>query len=101
MHSGAEGSRNLVDTDLPKSLKRIFEYNAKFGPRVFTQGEISSEVALTPAINIMSSFVHNEPTSLSILQELRLPQTLFEVLESGMPASFEVRKPFLGDFMFR
>ncbi|OCF44407.1 hypothetical protein I317_01667 [Kwoniella heveanensis CBS 569] len=76
---GTEGLRNLVDSDLPKCLRRIFETPAKFGPRVFAL-----------AINTMATFVHNEPTSLSILQELRLPQTLFTELEKGLPPSYEV-----------
>ncbi|WWC64740.1 uncharacterized protein I303_107351 [Kwoniella dejecticola CBS 10117] len=74
-----EGLRNLVDSDLPKCLKRIFEEPTKFGTRVYAMG-----------INIMATFVHNEPTSLSILQELHLPQTLYGQLESGIPASPEV-----------
>ena len=40
----------------------------------------------------MASFVHNEPTSLSILQEQQLPQTLFEMLEKEVPDSFEVSR---------
>lgn len=38
----------------------------------------------------MASFIHNEPTSLSILQEQKLPQTLFSVMESTVPDTFEV-----------
>ncbi|WVQ94835.1 hypothetical protein IAU59_001918 [Kwoniella sp. CBS 9459] len=38
----------------------------------------------------MATFVHNEPTSLSILQELQLPQTLFKELENGLPPHYEV-----------
>nr|XP_019010464.1 uncharacterized protein I206_04933 [Kwoniella pini CBS 10737]OCF49245.1 hypothetical protein I206_04933 [Kwoniella pini CBS 10737] len=76
---GTEGLRNLVDSDLPKCLKSIFEQPAKFGTRVYGM-----------AINIMSTFVHNEPTSLSILQELQLPQALFAQLEKGIPPSSEV-----------
>ncbi|OCF61440.1 hypothetical protein L486_01088 [Kwoniella mangroviensis CBS 10435] len=76
---GTEGLRNLVDSDLPKCLKQIFEQPAKYGHRVFAM-----------AINIMATFVHNEPTSLSILQELQLPQTLYAELEKGIPPSPEV-----------
>ncbi|WVF67237.1 hypothetical protein IAT40_001985 [Kwoniella sp. CBS 6097] len=36
---GTEGLRNLVDSDLPKSLRRIFETPAKFGTRVFALGK--------------------------------------------------------------
>lgn len=75
---GSEGFRNVVDTDLPKSLKLIFTNADQFGLRNFSL-----------AINIMSTIVHNEPTSLAILQEMQLPQTLFDVLEKQMPDTFE------------
>jgi E3 ubiquitin-protein ligase HUWE1 len=76
---GTEGLRNLVDTDLPKSLRRIFENPQRYSDRVFSL-----------SINVMATFVHNEPTSLSILQEMQLPQTLFAKLEESTPRSFEV-----------
>ncbi|WVQ77455.1 hypothetical protein IAR50_007141 [Cryptococcus sp. DSM 104548] len=76
---GTEGLRNLVDSDLPKSLKIILQNSGLFGPRVFAL-----------AINTMATFVHNEPTSLSILQELQLPQTLYAELEKDVPPSSEV-----------
>ncbi|WVR09546.1 hypothetical protein IAU60_006615 [Kwoniella sp. DSM 27419] len=76
---GTEGLRNLVDSELPKCLKRIFEQPGVFGTRVYAL-----------AIQTMATFVHNEPTSLSILQELDLPQTLYTQLELGIPASPEV-----------
>lgn len=76
---GTEGLRNLVDGDLPKAVKRIFEENERFGPRVYSI-----------AINVMASFINNEPTSLSILQELKLPQTLYEQLEKSIPVSADV-----------
>jgi E3 ubiquitin-protein ligase HUWE1 len=39
----------------------------------------------------MSTFIHNEPTSLSILQEMKLPQTFLTIAaQSGMPISAEV-----------
>ncbi|ODN73426.1 hypothetical protein L202_07951 [Cryptococcus amylolentus CBS 6039] len=76
---GTEGLRNLVDSDLPRSLKVIFQNSSRFGPRVFAL-----------AINTMATFVHNEPTSLSILQEMQLPQTLYDELENDIPPSSEV-----------
>jgi E3 ubiquitin-protein ligase HUWE1 len=87
---GADGLRNLVDTELPKSLKLIVEAPATFGPRVFATGELLRN-ALTVAITLLSSFVHNEPTSLAVLQELQIPQVLYMTLEQGIPPSFEVR----------
>jgi len=76
---GTEGLRNVVDTDLPKSIKRIFLDMEKFGKRNFAV-----------ATNIMATIVHNEPTSLAILQEMQLPQTFYDVLDKDMPESFEV-----------
>lgn len=75
----AEGLRNLIDSELPKSLKRIYEASDKLGPVVFGL-----------AINVMATFVHNEPTSLSILQELELPQMLYDRIEPGLMPSLEV-----------
>lgn len=43
-----------------------------------------------PAINIMATFVHNEPTSLTIIQEIGLPEAFYKVVESGVEPSFEV-----------
>lgn len=43
------------------------------------------------AINTMATFVHNEPTSLAILQEMQLPQTLYAQLEKEVPSSSDVR----------
>jgi len=42
------------------------------------------------AINIMATFVHNEPTSLTIIQEIGLPEVFYKVVESGVEPSFEV-----------
>jgi E3 ubiquitin-protein ligase HUWE1 len=39
MSGGAEGMRNLVDSDLPKLLKQIFDNAPKFGPRLLALGE--------------------------------------------------------------
>ncbi|ORY33382.1 hypothetical protein BCR39DRAFT_491673 [Naematelia encephala] len=76
---GFEGLRNLVDSDVPKALKTIFESSDQFGAKVYSI-----------AINLMATFVHNEPTSLAILQELQLPQSLYAELEKGVPSSHEV-----------
>ena len=35
---GSEGLRNLADSELPKSLKRVFESSSRFGPRVYALG---------------------------------------------------------------
>jgi len=46
--------------------------------------------ALTIAMNTMASFVHNEPTSLTVLQELGLPQALYTQLEQEYSSTHEV-----------
>ena len=77
--SGAsEGMRNLVDGELPKSIQKIFENHAHYGTRVFAL-----------AISVMTTFINNEPTSLSILQEMGLPQSLYSQLETAVPATTE------------
>lgn len=86
----------MVDSDLPKSLKVIFQNSPKFGSRVYALGKFHMfaplEIHLTnaTAINTMATFVHNEPTSLAILQEMQLPQTLYAQLEKEVPSSSDV-----------
>lgn len=43
------------------------------------------------AINIMATFVHNEPTSLGIIQEAGLPESFYKAIEAGIEPSIEVR----------
>lgn len=74
-----EGLRGLIDSSLPKSLKKVFTHKTLFGP-----------VVLPLAINIMSTFVHNEPTSLAIMQEQGLPEVFYDTIESGLDPSIEV-----------
>ncbi|KAJ1515745.1 hypothetical protein HMI56_001495 [Coelomomyces lativittatus] len=67
--------RNLIDSTLPSSLLQLIQ-SMKY----------TSLVAI--AVNIMSNFIHGEPTSLSILQELKLPQTFIQqVSQHDIPAS--------------
>lgn len=42
------------------------------------------------AINIMATFVHNEPTSLGIIQEAGLPEAFYKIIEAGLEPSIEV-----------
>jgi len=51
------------------------------------------ETELTAAMNTMASFVHNEPTSLTVLQELGLPQALYTQLEKENPSTHDVSPP--------
>ena len=42
------------------------------------------------AIHVMSTFVHNEPTSLGVLQEAQLPEAFYKAVESNIEPSIEV-----------
>jgi len=46
---------------------------------------------MLPAINIMATFVHNEPTSLGIIQEAGLPEAFYQAIEAGVEPSIEVQ----------
>ncbi|KAJ9092936.1 hypothetical protein QFC21_006648 [Naganishia friedmannii] len=71
--------RSLIDSELPKSLLKIFNNVDKMGSSVFAL-----------AIHVTAAFVHNEPTSLSILQEMKLPDALYDASEHNRQPSFEV-----------
>ncbi|KAH9949004.1 hypothetical protein B0H21DRAFT_198859 [Amylocystis lapponica] len=75
----AEGLRGLLDSSLLKSVKKIMENRSVFGPSV-----------LPIAINIMATFVHNEPTCLPVIQETGLPEAFYSVVESGLEPVIEV-----------
>jgi len=75
----ADRLRNLIDSTLPTNLLQVLAYSKTFGPNVFSL-----------ATNIMSTFIHNEPTSLTILQELKLPQTFLFSIKQHIPFSPEV-----------
>ncbi|KAF9268895.1 hypothetical protein L218DRAFT_977318 [Marasmius fiardii PR-910] len=75
----SEGLRGLIDTTILKSIKKVIEYRGLFGPSV-----------LPIAINIMSTFVHNEPTSLTVIQEAGMPETFYKSLELGLEPAIEV-----------
>jgi E3 ubiquitin-protein ligase HUWE1 len=38
----------------------------------------------------MATFVHNEPTSLGVLQEAQLPEAFYKAVESNIEPSIEV-----------
>ncbi|RPD73800.1 hypothetical protein L226DRAFT_488466 [Lentinus tigrinus ALCF2SS1-7] len=75
----AEGLRGLLDSSLLKSVKKIMQHRAVFGPS-----------ALALAINIMAIFVHNEPTCLPVIQEAELPEVFYSVIEKGLEPVIEV-----------
>ncbi|KAF9353291.1 hypothetical protein BGX26_008924 [Mortierella sp. AD094] len=82
-----EGLRNLIDTTLPTTLKIIMENFEVLGTAVYAH-----------AINTMASFIHNEPTSLTILQDAKIPQTLLASLSKAIPASTDVAMSIPGAF---
>ncbi|KAG0374236.1 hypothetical protein BGX24_010655 [Mortierella sp. AD032] len=82
-----EGLRNLIETTLPATLRDIMETPAALGNSIYAH-----------AINTMTSFIHNEPTSLSILQEAKIPQTLLASLSKDIPASNDVVMNLPGAF---
>jgi E3 ubiquitin-protein ligase HUWE1 len=81
MHSSGttEGLRGLIDSSLVKSIMLIMEHRALFGSSV-----------LPLAINIMTTFIHNEPTSLHVIQEAKLPEVFYSAIESGLEPIMEV-----------
>lgn len=93
----AEGLRGLIDMSLLKSIKKIIEYRGLFSSSIVPIGIYVSFLILfstdvsVPAINIMATFVHNEPTSLAIIQEAGLPETFYRAIEVGIEPAIEVR----------
>jgi E3 ubiquitin-protein ligase HUWE1 len=76
----ADGMRTLTDSSLPKSIKKIFQYSTLFG----------HVGAFGLAANIMSTFIHNEPTSLVILQESGLTKEFLIASMRNISVSAEV-----------
>ncbi|KAI8362820.1 hypothetical protein BD560DRAFT_448756 [Blakeslea trispora] len=75
----AEGLRNLVESSLPKTMMQVMQHQALFGPSVYSL-----------VIHVSTTFIHNEPTSLSVLQELHLPQTLLSTFADYEEPNYEV-----------
>jgi len=75
----ADRMRNLVESSFPKSLYKIISHPRVFGNTIYGS-----------SIYIMASIVHNEPTSLSILQESQLPQKFMEVVCKDIPNNHDV-----------
>lgn len=74
-----DGLRNLIDSSLPQSLKLIMEDPKLFGNSIFAL-----------AINVSTTFIHNEPTSLPILQEAKLPQSFLHTISTYDSPNHEV-----------
>lgn len=74
-----EGLRNLIDSSLLTSVKSIIQNRDLFGPQLFGL-----------SINIVATFVHNEPTCLATIQEANVPEALYDAIEGSIPASIDV-----------
>lgn len=101
----ADGLRNLIDSSLPATVKDIILHRRTFGPVLFATGELPrySCLSLSPfvltmfytsdsylALSVMATFVHNEPTSLSVLQEKGLPEAFYNAIDEDIESSVEV-----------
>ncbi|ORE21321.1 hypothetical protein BCV71DRAFT_241689 [Rhizopus microsporus] len=75
----AEGLRNLIDSSLPHSLKLIMDNPKSFGNSIFAL-----------AINVSTTLIHSEPTSLPILQEVKLPQSFLRTISTYETPNSEV-----------
>jgi hypothetical protein len=72
--------RNLIEGSLFKTIKTIFESQGLFGAEVFYS-----------ATHTLSTFIHTEPTSLSILQEGGVPQAFLRAVSvDPLPANAEL-----------
>ena len=93
----AEGLRGLIDSSLLKSLKKIIEHRSLFGPNVLPIGMVLLYIILVclllircyTAINILATFVHNEPTSLTVIQEAGVPEAFYRAVEAGLEPVIE------------
>lgn len=65
----ADGLRNLVETQLPTTMKVIYENLDVFGSSIFAS-----------TTNILATFIHNEPSSYQVLQELALPELFLKTV---------------------
>jgi len=74
-----EGLRNLIDTSLPASIKSVMQHQESFGAQIYSL-----------ALNVMTTFIHNEPTSLSVIQEQGLPEVFFSSVEKHIEPSVDV-----------
>lgn len=72
----AEALRNLIESSLPHTLNKVMENQKIFRPSVFSI-----------AVHVITTFIHNEPTSLSVLQEINLPQTFLKTFNENEEAN--------------
>jgi hypothetical protein len=77
-HGSDERLRNLAETPIFTYIRHIFENGSEFGADTVTR-----------AMYVMSTFVHNEPNTLAILQEINLPRAFLSLVNNGLPANAE------------
>lgn len=75
----ADGLRNLVESSIPHTIKKVLEHANVFGPSIFAL-----------VTNVTTTFIHNEPTSLPVIQEIQVPQTFLKVFNGYDTPNFEV-----------
>lgn len=77
--TGTEELRNLIETSLPESVIKIMNNRLIFGPQI-----------LAVAIGIIGNLVHNEPTSLVVVQEKKIPELLYDLITVDIEANFDL-----------
>lgn len=72
--------RNLLEGPLFRSMAMVFEAGSEgFSPEIIAH-----------AISIVAAFIHNEPTALTVLQEVGTPQALTQSVKRCIPAVAEL-----------
>lgn len=72
--------RNLLEGPLFRSMSTVFEVGSEgFSPEITAH-----------AISIVAAFIHNEPTALTVLQEVGTPQALTQSVKRCIPAVAEL-----------
>ena len=85
----SDSMRRLIDSSLPSTIKTIFNDSRLFSVGVGVFGL---------AVNIMSTFVHTEPTTLTILQEQGVVDCFLEASKLDLAPSPEVVSAFPNAF---
>ncbi|KAI8992586.1 hypothetical protein BDB01DRAFT_738685 [Pilobolus umbonatus] len=70
---------NLIESNIPYSIKKIMERPDVFPEHIFLL-----------VTNVVTSFIHNEPTCSSVLQEIGVPQAFLKTFMQYKHCSYEV-----------
>ncbi|KAK9477676.1 hypothetical protein V1514DRAFT_320803 [Lipomyces japonicus] len=79
----ADRLRNLIESSILQSLKKIISNSQIFGTNIVNH-----------AIDMMSMFIHNEPTSYAIINECKLPQVFLESIPQLIKLSKTTTIPY-------